>query len=159
MEFFYKNTVLSVRLFIQRLKSSNYIHQYIHQNNTQCNFIFRNWSKIGRNLVENLKLTVKLLSRPLIHEMEIVLDRTTKLYMEALKERRQMINQWTRQRSATDNDIQNSLKVYMTNFFQFLRRIQNQIYVNCRKSTHCERSTKKKRAILKKRNNFYKTKL
>lgn len=49
-----------------------------------------------------------------IQEMEIVLDRTAKLYMEALKERRQMINQWTqsvnvlRQR---DNDIQNSLKV------------------------------------------------
>jgi len=49
-----------------------------------------------------------------VQEMEIVLDRTTKLYMEALKERRQMINQWTqsvnvlRQR---DNDIQNSLRV------------------------------------------------
>jgi len=49
-----------------------------------------------------------------VQEMEIVLDRTAKLYMEALKERRQMINQWTqsvnvlRQR---DNDIQNSLKV------------------------------------------------
>ncbi|XP_011697657.1 PREDICTED: coiled-coil domain-containing protein 39 [Wasmannia auropunctata] len=48
-----------------------------------------------------------------VQEMEIVLDRTAKLYMEALKERRQMINQWTqsvnvlRQR---DNDIQNSLK-------------------------------------------------
>jgi len=46
--------------------------------------------------------------------MEIVLDRTAKLYMEALKERRQMINQWTqsvnvlRQR---DNEIQNSLRV------------------------------------------------
>lgn len=47
-------------------------------------------------------------------EMGIVLDRTAKLYMEALKERRQMINQWSqsvnvlRQR---DNDIQNCLKV------------------------------------------------
>jgi len=49
-----------------------------------------------------------------VQEIEIVLDRTAKLYMEALKERRQMINQWTqsvnvlRQR---DNDIQNSLRV------------------------------------------------
>jgi len=49
-----------------------------------------------------------------VQEMEIVLDRTAKLYMEALKERRQMINQWTqsvnvlRQR---DNEIQNSLRV------------------------------------------------
>jgi len=49
-----------------------------------------------------------------VQEMEIVLDRTAKLYMEALKERRQMINQWTqsvnllRQR---DNDIQNTLRV------------------------------------------------
>lgn len=49
-----------------------------------------------------------------VQEMEIILDRKAKLHMEALKERRQMINQWTqsvnvlRQR---DNDIQNSLKV------------------------------------------------
>lgn len=49
-----------------------------------------------------------------VQEMEIVLDRTARLYAEALKERRQMINQWTqsvnvlRQR---DNDIQNCLKV------------------------------------------------
>lgn len=47
-------------------------------------------------------------------ELEIVLDRTAKLYTEALKERKQMINQWTqsvnvlRQR---DNDIQSCLKV------------------------------------------------
>lgn len=49
-----------------------------------------------------------------IQELEIVLDRTAKLYTEALKERKQMINQWTqsvnvlRQR---DNDIQSCLKV------------------------------------------------
>lgn len=55
-----------------------------------------------------------------VQEMEIVLDRTTKLYMEALKERRQMINQWTqsvnvlRQR---DNDIQNTLKVCFSRCF------------------------------------------
>lgn len=51
-----------------------------------------------------------------VHEMEIVLDRTTKLYMEALKERRQMINQWTQSVNVLrqkDNDIQNSLKVYI----------------------------------------------
>lgn len=47
-------------------------------------------------------------------ELEIVLDRTTKLHMEALKERKQMINRWTqsvnvlRQR---DNDVQDCLKV------------------------------------------------
>lgn len=46
--------------------------------------------------------------------MEIALDRTVKLYDEALKERRQMINQWTqsvavlRQR---DDNIQASLRV------------------------------------------------
>lgn len=67
-----------------------------------------------------------------VQEMEIVLDRTTKLYMEALKERRQMINQWTqsvnvlRQR---DNDIQNSLKVYTIDFFQLLHRIYTKIYI------------------------------
>jgi len=49
-----------------------------------------------------------------VREMEIVLNRTAKLYMEALKERKQMINQWMqsvnilRQR---DNDIQNGLRV------------------------------------------------
>lgn len=47
-------------------------------------------------------------------EMEIALDRTVKLYDEALKEQRQMINQWTqsvtvlRQR---DDNIQASLRV------------------------------------------------
>jgi len=47
-------------------------------------------------------------------EMEITLDRTTKLYTEALKERRQMINQWTQSVNVLrqkDNDIQNCLKV------------------------------------------------
>lgn len=65
--------------------------------------------------------------------MEIVLDRTAKLYMEALKERRQMINQWTqsvnvlRQR---DNDIQNSLKVHTTDFFFQIsaQNIESDIY-------------------------------
>ncbi|KYN19185.1 Coiled-coil domain-containing protein 39 [Trachymyrmex cornetzi] len=48
-----------------------------------------------------------------VREMEIVLNRTAKLYMEALKERKQMINQWMqsvnilRQR---DNNIQNGLR-------------------------------------------------
>jgi hypothetical protein len=47
-------------------------------------------------------------------EMEITLDRTTKLYTEALEERRQMINQWTQSVNVLrqkDNDIQNCLKV------------------------------------------------
>lgn len=57
-----------------------------------------------------------------MQEMEIVLDRTAKLYTEALKERKQMINQWTqsvnvlRQR---DNDIQNCLKVLSISFSCF----------------------------------------
>lgn len=84
----------------------------------------QNRQKLSGELETYRQATVKAFDE--IHEMEIVLDRTTKLYMEALKERRQMINQWTqsvnvlRQR---DNDIQNSLKVYMTNFFQFLCKI------------------------------------
>jgi len=47
-------------------------------------------------------------------EMEIVLNRTAKLYMETLQERRQMINQWTQSVNVLqqrDNDIQNCLKV------------------------------------------------
>lgn len=47
-------------------------------------------------------------------EMEIVLNRTAKLYMETLQERRQMLNQWTQSVNVLqqrDNDIQNCLKV------------------------------------------------
>lgn len=47
-------------------------------------------------------------------EMEIVLNRTAKLYMETLQERRQMINQWTQSVNVLqqrDNDIQSCLKV------------------------------------------------
>jgi len=47
-------------------------------------------------------------------EMEVTLDRTTKLYGEALEERRQMINQWTQSVNLLrqkDNDVQNCLKV------------------------------------------------
>lgn len=55
-----------------------------------------------------------------IQEMEIILDRTTKLYTEALKERKQMVNQWTqsvnimRQR---DKDIQDCLRVRSACYF------------------------------------------
>lgn len=72
----------------------------------------QNRQKLSGELEIYRQATIKAFDE--LHEMEIVLDRTTKLYMEALKERRQMINQWTqsvnvlRQR---DNDIQSSLKV------------------------------------------------
>lgn len=49
-----------------------------------------------------------------VQELEIVLDRTAKLYTEALKERKQMINQWTQSVNVLrqkDNDIQSCLKV------------------------------------------------
>jgi len=49
-----------------------------------------------------------------VREMEIVLNRTAKLYMEALKERKQMINQWMQSVNILrrrDNDIQNGLRV------------------------------------------------
>lgn len=57
-----------------------------------------------------------------IQEMEIVLDRTTTLHMEALKERKQMINQWTQSISILqqrDTDIQNCLRVGFLYFFFF----------------------------------------
>ena len=49
-----------------------------------------------------------------VNEMEIVLDQTAKMYVQALNERRQLINQWTqsalvlRQR---DNAIEESRRV------------------------------------------------
>lgn len=67
-----------------------------------------------------------------IQEMEIVLDRTTTLYMEALKERKQMINQWTQSISILqqrDTDIQNCLRVGFLYFFTFLLGMLKEIYI------------------------------
>ena len=57
-----------------------------------------------------------------VGEMEVVLDQTAKMYVQALKERRQLIDQWTqsvlvlRQR---DSNLEESRKV--NNFLRFLR--------------------------------------
>ncbi|XP_014481215.1 PREDICTED: coiled-coil domain-containing protein 39 [Dinoponera quadriceps] len=87
------------------------IENYMKQDAQKYKELEQQRQKLGTELETYRQAIVKAVDEA--QELELVLDRTAKLYMEALKERRQMINQWTqsvnvlRQR---DNDIQNCLK-------------------------------------------------
>ncbi|KYM94482.1 Coiled-coil domain-containing protein 39 [Cyphomyrmex costatus] len=87
------------------------IEDYMKQDTQKYKELEQKRQKLSMELETYRQTIIKTIGE--VREMEIVLDRTAKLYMEVLKERRQMINQWTqsvnilRQR---DNDIQNSLR-------------------------------------------------
>ncbi|XP_050454617.1 coiled-coil domain-containing protein 39 isoform X2 [Cataglyphis hispanica] len=98
-------------MLTQKEEDNQLIESYMKHDAQKYKELEQNRQKLSEELETYRQAIVKAFDE--VQEMEIVLDRTTKLYMEALKERRQMINQWTqsvnvlRQR---DNDIQNSLK-------------------------------------------------
>ncbi|XP_029154852.1 coiled-coil domain-containing protein 39 isoform X1 [Nylanderia fulva] len=98
-------------MLAQKAEDNQLIESYMKQDTQKYKELEQKRQKLSREVETYRQAIVKAVDE--VQEMEIVLDRTTKLYMEALKERRQMINQWTqsvnvlRQR---DNDIQNSLK-------------------------------------------------
>ncbi|EZA57497.1 coiled-coil domain-containing protein 39 isoform X1 [Ooceraea biroi] len=95
----------------QKEEDNQLIESYMKQDAQKYKELEQKRQKFNAELETYRQAIVKTVDEA--QEMEIVLDRTTKLYAEALKERRQMINQWTqsvnvlRQR---DNDIQNCLK-------------------------------------------------
>ncbi|XP_070157828.1 coiled-coil domain-containing protein 39-like isoform X1 [Polyergus mexicanus] len=98
-------------MLTQKEEDNQLIESYMKQDAQKYKELEQKRQKLSGELETYRQAIVKAFDE--VQETEIVLDRTTKLYMEALKERRQMINQWTqsvnvlRQR---DNDIQNSLK-------------------------------------------------
>ncbi|XP_071630319.1 coiled-coil domain-containing protein 39 isoform X2 [Temnothorax longispinosus] len=98
-------------MLAQKEEDNQLIENYMKQDTQKYKELEQKRQKLSMELETYRQAIVKNVGE--VQEMEIVLDRTAKLYMEALKERRQMINQWTqsvnvlRQR---DNDIQNSLK-------------------------------------------------
>ncbi|XP_032674267.1 coiled-coil domain-containing protein 39 isoform X1 [Odontomachus brunneus] len=87
------------------------IESYMKQDTQKYKELEQQRQKLSTELEIYRQATVKAVDEA--QELEVVLDRTAKLCMEALKERKQMINQWTqsvnvlRQR---DNDIQNCLR-------------------------------------------------
>ncbi|KMQ93007.1 coiled-coil domain-containing protein 39-like protein [Lasius niger] len=98
-------------MLAQKEEDNQLIESYMKHDAQKYKELEQKRQKLSGELETYRQAIVKAIDE--VQEMEIVLDRTAKLYMEALKERRQMINQWTqsvnvlRQR---DNDIQNSLK-------------------------------------------------
>ncbi|XP_011163700.2 coiled-coil domain-containing protein 39 [Solenopsis invicta] len=98
-------------MLAQKEEDNQLIEDYMKQDTQKYKELEQKRQKLSIEFETYHQAIIKTVGE--LQEMEIVLDRTTKLYMEALKERRQMINQWTqsvnilRQR---DNDIQNSLK-------------------------------------------------
>ncbi|KAG7209572.1 hypothetical protein KM043_015649 [Ampulex compressa] len=87
------------------------IEQYMKEDANKYKEMEQKRQKLSIELESYRQATIRTIDE--VHEMEIILDRTTGLYTQALKERRQMISQWTqsvailRQR---DNDIQKCLR-------------------------------------------------
>ncbi|XP_025157961.1 coiled-coil domain-containing protein 39 isoform X2 [Harpegnathos saltator] len=87
------------------------IESYMKQDTQKYKELEQQRQKLSTELETYRQVIIKAVDEA--QELEIVLDRTAKLYMEALKERRQMINQWTQSVNVLrqkDNDIQNCLK-------------------------------------------------
>ncbi|XP_011637174.1 coiled-coil domain-containing protein 39 [Pogonomyrmex barbatus] len=99
------------KMLARKEKDNQLIEDYMKQDTQKYKELETKRQKLSVELETYRQAIIKTVGE--VQEMEIVLDRTAKLYAEALKERRQMINQWTqsvnvlRQR---DNDIQNSLR-------------------------------------------------
>ncbi|XP_011872737.1 PREDICTED: coiled-coil domain-containing protein 39 isoform X3 [Vollenhovia emeryi] len=95
----------------QKEEDNQLIEDYMKQDTQKYKELEQKRQKLSMELETYRQAIVKTVGK--VQEMEIVLDRTAKLYMEALKERRQMINQWTQSVNVLrqkNNDIQNTLK-------------------------------------------------
>lgn len=99
-------------MLARKNEDSQLIEDYMKQDTQKYKELEQKRQKLSMELEIYRQTIIKTVGE--VREMEIVLNRTAKLYMEALKERKQMINQWMqsvnilRQR---DNDIQNGLRV------------------------------------------------
>ncbi|KAL0099265.1 hypothetical protein PUN28_020085 [Cardiocondyla obscurior] len=95
----------------QKEEDNQLIEDYMKQDTQKYKELEQKRQKLSMEFESYRQAIIKTVGE--VQEVEIVLDRTAKLYMEALNERKQMITQWTqsvnvlRQRN---NDIQNSLK-------------------------------------------------
>ncbi|XP_018055612.1 PREDICTED: coiled-coil domain-containing protein 39 isoform X1 [Atta colombica] len=98
-------------MLARKNEDSQLIEDYMKQDTQKYKELEQKRQKLSMELEIYRQTIIKTVSE--VREMEIVLNRTAKLYMEALKERKQMINLWMqsvnilRQR---DNDIQNGLR-------------------------------------------------
>ncbi|XP_011065438.1 PREDICTED: coiled-coil domain-containing protein 39-like [Acromyrmex echinatior] len=98
-------------MLARKNEDSQLIEDYMKQDTQKYKELEQKRQKLSMELEIYRQTIIKTVGE--VREMEIVLNRTAKLYMEALKERKQMINQWMqsvnilRQR---DNDIQNGLR-------------------------------------------------
>ncbi|XP_020285040.1 coiled-coil domain-containing protein 39 isoform X2 [Pseudomyrmex gracilis] len=95
----------------QKDEDNQLIESYMRQDTQKYKELEHERQKFTTELETYRQTVVKAVDE--IQEMEIVLDRTTKFHTEALKERKQMINQWTQSISILqqrDSDIQNCLK-------------------------------------------------
>ncbi|KYN38536.1 Coiled-coil domain-containing protein 39 [Trachymyrmex septentrionalis] len=98
-------------MLTRKNEDSQLIEDYMKQDTQKYKELEQKRQKLSMELEIYRQTIIKTVGE--VREMEIVLNRTAKLYMEALKERKQMINQWIqsvnilRQR---DNDIQNGLR-------------------------------------------------
>ncbi|XP_070531225.1 coiled-coil domain-containing protein 39-like isoform X2 [Cardiocondyla obscurior] len=95
----------------QKEEDNQLIEDYMKQDTQKYKELEQKRQKLSMEFESYRQAIIKTVGE--VQEVEIILDRAAKLYMEALNERKQMITQWTqsvnvlRQRN---NDIQNSLK-------------------------------------------------
>ncbi|XP_043669099.1 coiled-coil domain-containing protein 39 isoform X1 [Vespula pensylvanica] len=109
---FDENNLLKWEEVLNKKEEDNeLIEEYMKQDTKKYKELEQKRQKLSIEAESYRQTIVKVVNEA--QEMEIALDRTVKLYDEALKERRQMINQWTqsvavlRQR---DDNIQASLR-------------------------------------------------
>ncbi|XP_067204891.1 coiled-coil domain-containing protein 39-like isoform X2 [Linepithema humile] len=98
-------------MLARKEEDNQLIESYMKQDTQKYKELEQKRQKFSMELEIYRQAIVKIVNET--QEMEIVLNRTAKLYMETLQERRQMINQWTQSVNVLqqrDNDIQSCLK-------------------------------------------------
>ncbi|KAG5319554.1 CCD39 protein, partial [Pseudoatta argentina] len=155
-------------MLARKNEDSQLIEDYMKQDTQKYKELEQKRQKLSMELEIYRQTIIKTVGE--VREMEIVLNRTAKLYMEALKERKQMINQWMqsvnilRQR---DNDIQNGLREIETlreisrekkkNFEEAEQFLKNQIVNNKEIEQLIKYSEKKLSAVQEKQHKIVKT--
>ncbi|XP_046818112.1 coiled-coil domain-containing protein 39 [Vespa crabro] len=109
---FDENNLLRWEEVLNRKEEDNeLIEEYMKQDTKKYKELEQKRQKLSIEAESYRQTIVKVVNEA--QEMEIALDRTVKLYDEALKERRQMINQWTQSVAVLkqrDDNIQASLR-------------------------------------------------
>ncbi|KAG5345816.1 CCD39 protein, partial [Acromyrmex charruanus] len=155
-------------MLARKNEDSQLIEDYMKQDTQKYKELEQKRQKLSMELEIYRQTIIKTVGE--VREMEIVLNRTAKLYMEALKERKQMINQWMqsvnilRQR---DNDIQNGLREIETlreisrekkkNFEEAEQFLKDQIVNNKEIEQLIKYSEKKLSAVQEKQHKIVKT--